>query len=82
MTLASSYNPNFVTASGGTPAAAFGVLFGGLNAGNAYFNLHTTAFPGGEIRGNLALDVPAPATLLLSLLGLAAMAMARLRSRA
>lgn len=81
MTLASSYNPAFVAANGGTTAAAFGVLLGGLNAGNAYFNLHTTAFPGGEVRGNLAVDVPAPATLLLSVLGLAAMAMARLRSR-
>lgn len=82
MTLASSYNPAFVAANGGTAAAAFGVLFGGLNAGNAYFNLHTTQFPGGEVRGNLAVDVPAPATLLLSVLGLAAIGMARLRSRA
>jgi hypothetical protein len=82
MTLASSYNPAFITANGGTPAAAFGVLLGGLNAGNAYFNLHTTVFPGGEIRGNLAADVPAPATLLLLLLGLATMAIARLHPRA
>src|SRR5437762_2182590 len=53
MTLASSYNPAFVTANGGTPASAFAALVAGLNAGDAYLNVHTTQFPGGEIRGFL-----------------------------
>jgi hypothetical protein len=78
MTMASSYNPGFVAANGGTPDSAFAVLLAGMNAGNAYFNLHTTAFPGGEIRGNLAADVSEPGTLVLLLLGLAAVAMRRL----
>lgn len=58
-TLASSWNPAFITANGGTPASAEAVLAAGLAAGQAYLNIHTTNFPGGEIRGFLA---PASAT--------------------
>lgn len=53
MTAASSYNPAFVTANGGTVAGAEAALFAGLQAGDAYLNIHTTMFPGGEIRGFL-----------------------------
>jgi hypothetical protein len=81
MTLASSYNPAFVAANGGTPASAFSALLGGLNAGDAYFNLHTTAFPGGEVRGNLQLQVPEPATLFLLSLGVVGLALCRVRQR-
>ena len=49
----SSYNPSFVTANGGTAASAEAVLFAGLQAGQAYLNVHTSANPGGEIRGFL-----------------------------
>jgi hypothetical protein len=53
LTLASSWNPAFITAHGGTPATAE-VDFGtALADGKAYLNIHTTAFPGGEIRGFL-----------------------------
>lgn len=70
MTLASSFNPAFVTANGGTPDSAFTTLLAGLHAGTAYFNVHSSVFPAGELRGNLSpVDVPAPATL--GLLGLA-----------
>jgi hypothetical protein len=62
MTLASSYNPAFVTASGGTTALAAARLLQGLKDGKAYFNIHTTTFPGGEIRG---FPVPEPASALL-----------------
>jgi len=50
---ASTWNPAFITANGGTPASAEAVLAAGLAAGQAYLNIHTTNFPGGEIRGFL-----------------------------
>ena len=60
----------FVTANGGTEAGALQALIDAMNAGGgrAYYNIHTAAFPGGEIRGNLA--VPEPGTLGLLLGGL------------
>jgi hypothetical protein len=67
--LASSFNAPFITANGGTVPGAEAALALGLAEGKAYFNIHTSAFPGGELRGNLA-AVPEPATL--SLLGLGA----------
>ena len=79
MTLSSTWNPAFITASGGTPAGAAAALAAGLAAGEAYLNIHTTAFPNGEIRGFLVptmvtAAVPEPATVAVSaavLLGLA-----------
>lgn len=50
-----------------------------LLAGNIYFNLHSTAFPAGEIRGQVN-EVPEPATLILLGTGLAGIA-ARIRKR-
>ena len=64
LTLASTYNPAFIAAHGGTVAGAQAVFIAGLLNGQAYFNIHTTQFPGGEIRGQLQ-AVPEPATLLL-----------------
>jgi hypothetical protein len=77
MTLATSYRAGFIAVEGGTTVAgAEAALFAGMLAGNTYFNIHTQAFPGGEIRANLA-AVPEPATLLLVGLGLAAAVVAR-----
>jgi hypothetical protein len=59
MTLASSYNPAFVTANGGTAATAEAALFSSIASGNAYLNIHSNVFGGGEIRGFL---VPLQAT--------------------
>ena len=53
---------------GGTAASAEAALFAGLNSGQAYLNLHTTAFPGGEIRGQFA-AVPEPGTWALMITG-------------
>ena len=53
MLLASSYNPSYVTNNGGTPASAWTALRAAISAGKSYLNIHSTLFPGGEIRGFL-----------------------------
>jgi hypothetical protein len=57
MTLASSYNPAYITANGGTPTSAFTALKAAIAAGRSYLNIHTSFAGGGEIRGFL---VPCP----------------------
>jgi hypothetical protein len=69
MSLASSYNPSFISSNGGTVGSAFNALAFGLDLGRAYFNLHTSSFGGGEIRG-LLVAVPEPGTYALLLAGL------------
>ncbi len=69
LTLAATYNPAFITANGGTVAGAQAAFIAGLLNGQAYFNIHTSQFPGGEIRGQLE-AVPEPATLLLLTTGI------------
>ncbi len=80
MQLASSYNPAFITANGGTTASAEAALFAAIMDGRAYFNIHSTLFPGGEIRGFLV-PVPEPATMLLFGTGLASIAFKIRRKR-
>jgi len=73
LTLASSYNPAFITAHGGTVAGAEAAFIAGLTSGQTYLNIHTSQFPGGETRGQLQ-AVPEPASLLLLSTGLVAAA--------
>lgn len=66
MTLASSYNPAFVTANGGTVPTARVDLYNAILSGNSYLNIHTSTFGGGEIRGIL---VPEPSSFALAGIG-------------
>jgi hypothetical protein len=75
LSLASSYNPAFVTANGSI-AAANAALVAGLASGNAYLNVHTTQFPGGELRANL---VPLPEPGSWALMGAALIGIGALR---
>jgi hypothetical protein len=79
MTDAGSYNPAFVTAQGSV-ANAEATLFAGILAGNAYLNIHTTNFGGGEIRGFLV-PIPEPATWGLAGPALAGLALFRRKRR-
>jgi len=60
LTAASSYNSSYVTANGGV-AGAESALLAAIAAGKAYLNVHSQAFPGGEIRGFLVPVDPTPA---------------------
>jgi hypothetical protein len=76
---ASSYNPAFITANGGTVLSAETALVSGLLGGRTYLNIHTNAFPGGEVRAFLA--TPEPATGLMSLTVLAGIWLVRRKRR-
>lgn len=75
---AATWNPAYITANGGTAAGAEAAFAQSLAAGRAYFNIHTTNFPGGEIRGFL---VPEPGTFALVAIGAMALVFATRRSR-
>lgn len=72
LTQASSYNPAFITAHGGNTAQAETDLTASFAAGTAYWNIHSSFGPGGEIRGFI---VPEPGTLALAGLAMAALAL-------
>ena len=81
LTLASSWNASFITTHGGTPASAEAALVGGLAAGEAYFNIHTMQFPGGEIEGFLT-PVPEASSTGLALFGFAGLLALRCKRQA
>jgi hypothetical protein len=78
LTQASFWNPAFL--GSGTPATAESIFATGLVNGTEYFNIHTTAIPGGEIRGFLV-SVPEPMTLALLGAGLVGIGALRRRQR-
>lgn len=80
-TLASTWNPAFIASNGGTAAGAEAAFNAGLMAGEAYLNVHSTAYQAGEIRGFLkpVNAVPEPATLAMLAAGLPLVAWARRR---
>jgi hypothetical protein len=54
MAEASTYNPAFIAASGGTISTAENALIFALEDGKAYFEINTAAYNNGEIRGFLS----------------------------
>jgi len=79
-TLPTTYNPQYIVDWGGTTAGAEAALKAALDGGTAYFNIHTSNFPNGEIQGFLT-AVPEPATGALVALGFAGIAIAARRRR-
>ena len=83
MTSASSYNAAFIASNTFDPshtvAGAEAELFAAIESDETYLNIHTTMFPGGEIRGFL---VPEPVTWTLFGAGLAGIAALRRRKKA
>jgi len=74
--LAGSWNPAFILANGGSTAGAEAAFDAGLRSGRSYLNIHTSAFPGGEIRGFLV-PVAEPGSLALLGIGLLGLRMMR-----
>ena len=80
LTQASSYNSAFITAQGGIVNAR-AALIAGMNSGKTYLNIHSTQFPGGEIRGFIISTVPEPSSVFLTAAGLFGVAMLVMRRR-
>jgi CHRD domain-containing protein/PEP-CTERM motif-containing protein len=71
LTQASTWNPAFVTANTDV-SGAMNAFLNGMANGQTYFNIHTSTFQGGEIRGFFSV-VPEPQSLALLVLGVGAL---------
>lgn len=60
----STYRNAFITNNGGTTTGARNALIGYIKSRQAYLNVHSGTFPGGEIRGFFQQQVPGPLPLL------------------
>ena len=72
--LGTGSSPNWTNTATGMSLSLTGQTFPAANvadllAGNTYLNLHTAAFPGGEIRGQLVAAAPVPLPAAAWLLG-------------
>ena len=77
-----TYHPAFLSANGGTAAAARTVLLDGMANFQSYLNIHSEAFRPGEISGfNVLMPVPEPSTWLMLGVGLAGVGMCARRRR-
>ena len=72
-----AFRTNF---GGGTAAGAETALINGLNAGNAFANIHNAQYPGGEIRANVTVT-PEPSSVLLMAVGLGGVIAVAIRRR-
>jgi CHRD domain len=77
LSVASNFTNSFITNfGGGTVAGARAALLAGMTAGTAYFNIHSTFRPGGEIRGD-TIPIPEPTSLAILLTGMMGLTLRR-----